>query len=169
MADILPDGIFKCIFFYEIIPIQISLKFVLKSPVDDKPAVVKVIAWHRPDDKPLPESMMAQLTDAYMLHLGEMSLEFLIRISCLVIPMLLLSVTVEWKTRGFVKYNMISYKGLVCVFYGSPIACFRLIREYLRTWTLPCGARRQIETEQYLNPSINRHLLQHKISFETTS
>ena len=70
MVDILPDGIFKCIFFYEIIPIQLSLKFVLKSPVDDKPALVMVIAWHRPGDKPLPEPMMAQLTDAYMPHLG---------------------------------------------------------------------------------------------------
>ena len=76
------------IFFYEIIPIQFSLKFVLKSPVDDKPALVKVIAWHRPGDKPLPEPMMAQLTDAYIPHLGEMSLEFLIRILCLVIPRL---------------------------------------------------------------------------------
>ena len=93
MVDILPDGIFNCIFFYEIIPIQFSLKCVLKSPVDDKPALVKVIAWHRPGDKPLP--MMAQLTNAYMPHLGDMSLEFLIQILCLVIPRLLLSVTVE--------------------------------------------------------------------------
>ena len=55
MAAILPDAIFKCIFFDENdrIPIQISLKFVLKSPIDNKPAMVQVMAWRRPGDEPL--------------------------------------------------------------------------------------------------------------------
>ena len=70
MAAILADDIFKCIFLNEndIIPIQISLKFVPRSPIDNKPALVQVMAWRRIGDKPLPEPMMAQFTDAYMRH-----------------------------------------------------------------------------------------------------
>ena len=70
MAAILADDIFKCIFFNEndIIPIQISLIFFPRSPIDNKPALVQVMAWRRIGDKPLPEPMMAQFTDAYMWH-----------------------------------------------------------------------------------------------------
>ena len=70
MATILADDIFNCIFLNEndIIPIQISLKFVPRSPIDNKPAVVQVMAWRRIGDKPLPEPMMGQFTDAYMRH-----------------------------------------------------------------------------------------------------
>ena len=70
MAAILADDIFKCIFFNEndIIPIQISLKFVPRSPIDNKPALVQVMVWCRIGDKPLPEPMMAQFIDAYMRH-----------------------------------------------------------------------------------------------------
>ena len=70
MADILADDMFKCIFVNENdrIPIQISLKFVPRSPIDNKPSMVEVMAWRRMGDKPLPEPMMAQLIDAYMWH-----------------------------------------------------------------------------------------------------
>ena len=46
MAAILADNIFKCIFLNENdrIPIQTSLKFVPRSPIDNKPALVQVIA-----------------------------------------------------------------------------------------------------------------------------
>ena len=47
---------------------QISLKFVPRSPIDNKPALVQVMAWRRTGDKPLPEPMMTQFTDAYMRH-----------------------------------------------------------------------------------------------------
>ena len=50
------------------IPIQISLKPVPGSPIDDKPALVQVMAWRRTGDKPLSEPMMPQFTDAYMRH-----------------------------------------------------------------------------------------------------
>ena len=75
MAAILADVIFKCIFLNENdrTLIQISLKFVPSSPVDNKPASVQVMAWRRTGDKPLPEPMLAQFTDAYMRHQGEMS------------------------------------------------------------------------------------------------
>ena len=61
MAAILADDTFKCIFLNEndIIPIQISLKFIPRIPFDNKPALVQVMAWRRIGDKPLPEPMMA--------------------------------------------------------------------------------------------------------------
>ena len=69
MAAILADN-FNCIFLNEKdrIPIQISLKFVPKSPIDNKPALAGVMAWHQADDKPLPQPMLTQFTDAYMRH-----------------------------------------------------------------------------------------------------
>ena len=67
MVAILADNIFKCIFLNENdrIPIQISLKFVPRSPIDNKPALIQVMAWRRPGDKPLPETMMTLFTYAY--------------------------------------------------------------------------------------------------------
>ena len=57
------DDIFKYIFFNENvwIPIQISLKFVPKGPINNIPALVQTMAWRRPGDKPLSEPMMARL------------------------------------------------------------------------------------------------------------
>ena len=46
--------------------IRISLKFVSKSPIDNISALVPVMAWHRTGDKPLPEPMLTQFTEAYM-------------------------------------------------------------------------------------------------------
>ena len=48
--------------------IQISLKFVGRSPIDNKPALVQVVAWCWTGYKPLPEPMMTQFTDTYMPH-----------------------------------------------------------------------------------------------------
>ena len=57
------DDIFKCIFFNENISIliQISLKFVPKGPFDKNAALVQIMAWRRPGDKPLSEPMMVSL------------------------------------------------------------------------------------------------------------
>ena len=80
MAAILADDIFKGIFLNkndnknDKIPIQISLKIVPRSPIDCKSVLVRVMAWRRTGDKPLPEPMKTQFTDAYMRHEGEMSL-----------------------------------------------------------------------------------------------
>ena len=75
MATIWADGIFNCIFFNENdrISIKISLKYVPRSPIDKKAALVQVMAWRRTGDKPLPGPMMTQFIDAYMRHEGEMS------------------------------------------------------------------------------------------------
>ena len=66
MATIIADNIFKYIFLNEIV--RISLKFVPKGPIDNKSALVQVMAWRRTGDKPLPEPMLTQFTDAYMRH-----------------------------------------------------------------------------------------------------
>ena len=64
------DDTFKCIFVNQnsCNLIQISLTFVLNGPIDDKPALVQVMAWHRTGDKPLHEPMLTQFTDAYTWH-----------------------------------------------------------------------------------------------------
>ena len=58
-----PDDILKCIFFDEnvLISIKISPKFVPKSPINNFPALVQIMAWHRSGDKPLSETMLAGL------------------------------------------------------------------------------------------------------------
>ena len=40
---------------------KILLKFVPKGPIDDIAALVHVMAWRRPGDKPLSEPMMVTL------------------------------------------------------------------------------------------------------------
>ena len=56
----LADDKFKCIFLNENvwIPIKISLKFVPKGSNNNNPALVQIMAWRRPGDKPLSEPMM---------------------------------------------------------------------------------------------------------------
>ena len=41
--------------------IKISLKFVPKGPINNIPALVQIMAWRRPGDKPLSEPMMVSL------------------------------------------------------------------------------------------------------------
>ena len=57
------DDIFKCIFLNEniLIPIKISLTFVPKGSINNIPALVQIMAWRRPGDKPLSEPMMVNL------------------------------------------------------------------------------------------------------------
>ena len=57
------DDTFKRIFLNENvwISIKISLKFVFKGPINYIPALVQIMAWRRPGDKPLSEPMMVTL------------------------------------------------------------------------------------------------------------
>ena len=70
MAAILSDDISKSIFLdeHDRIPIQISLKFVPRSPIDNKPEMVELMAWCQTGDEPLSEQILTQFTDAYMRH-----------------------------------------------------------------------------------------------------
>ena len=54
---------FKCIFLDENarISIKISLMFVLKGAINNIPALVQIMAWHQPDNKPLFEPKMVRL------------------------------------------------------------------------------------------------------------
>ena len=64
------DDIFGCIFVNEkcYILIKTLLKFVPYGPIDNKPTLVKIMAWRRIGDKPLSELMLSRFTDAYMRH-----------------------------------------------------------------------------------------------------
>ena len=59
------DDIFKCIFLNEniLILIEISLRFIPNGPISNIPALVQIMAWRQPSDKPLSESMLTQFTD----------------------------------------------------------------------------------------------------------
>ena len=57
------DDTFKRIFVYVNVKIliEISLKFVPKGPINNIPALVQIMAWRRPGDKPLSEPMLVCL------------------------------------------------------------------------------------------------------------
>ena len=56
-------AIFQWIFLNEItwISMKISLKFVPRGSINNIPALVHLMAWRRPGDKPLSEPMMVRL------------------------------------------------------------------------------------------------------------
>ena len=62
-GDHLPDDIFKWIFLnWNVwISIKISLNCVPRSPINNIPALVQIMTWRRPGDKPLSEPMMVSL------------------------------------------------------------------------------------------------------------
>ena len=57
------DDIFKCIILNEnvLIAIKISLKFVAKDPINNIPALIQIMPWRRPGDKPVSESMTVSI------------------------------------------------------------------------------------------------------------
>ena len=70
MAATLADDNFKCFFLNENNRVWnwFSLKCVPRSPIDNKPVLVQVMAWRQTGNKPLSEPMLTQFTDAYMRH-----------------------------------------------------------------------------------------------------
>ena len=70
MDAILAAEVFKRIFVNENIriPIQISLKLVSNDLIDNKSALVQVIARRRTGNRPLLKTMMTQFTDGYIRH-----------------------------------------------------------------------------------------------------
>ena len=59
----LPNNIFKCIFLNGNVWIltKISLRFVSMGPINNIPALVQIMSWRRPGDKPLSEPMLVRL------------------------------------------------------------------------------------------------------------
>ena len=74
-------NIFRYIFMNEnfCILMRISLKFVPKGPIDNKWALVQVMAWRRTGDNLLPEPMLTRFSDTYMWYKEEMSYLVLVR------------------------------------------------------------------------------------------
>ena len=70
MAAISLTNTFKSMFLIENIwiSIKISQKIVPKGLIDNKAALDKVMAWCRKGNRPLPETVLIQFTDAYMQH-----------------------------------------------------------------------------------------------------
>ena len=63
-----PDDISECIFSNDYIWIAIKiwlLKFAPEGPINI-PALLQIMAWRRPGDKPLSEPMMDQFIESYM-------------------------------------------------------------------------------------------------------
>ena len=58
-----PDSIFEYVFLDQNkwISIEISLQFVAKGSVNNIPALVQIMTWRRPGDKPLSETMIFTL------------------------------------------------------------------------------------------------------------
>ena len=54
------DDVLKCIFMNENvwISLKIPLKFVPRGPINNIPALVQIMAWRRPGDRPLSEPML---------------------------------------------------------------------------------------------------------------
>ena len=73
------DDIFKCILLNEsFFLFKIFLKFVPEGPSHTIPALVQIMAWRRPGDKPLSEPMMVNLlTHITSLGLNELMKHFL--------------------------------------------------------------------------------------------
>ena len=59
------DDTFKCVFLNEnvLIAIKNSWEFFPKGPINNIPALSKIMDWHLPGDKPLSEPMMVNFTD----------------------------------------------------------------------------------------------------------
>ena len=69
-----PDDIFKRIFLNENVWIllKISLKLVPKGPINNIPALVQIMAWRRPGNKPLSDAMLVSLLTHASLGLNEL-------------------------------------------------------------------------------------------------
>ena len=69
------DDIFICIFMNENawIPIMVSLKCVLKGPINFITALIKIMAWFWLGDKPISEPLRAYINDADMRNSASLS------------------------------------------------------------------------------------------------
>ena len=61
MDAILQTTFSNAFFLNVLIPIKTSLKVVPKGPINNIPAMVQIVAWRRPGDKPLSEPMIVSL------------------------------------------------------------------------------------------------------------
>ena len=120
------------------IPIWISLKFVLRSPVDNKPALVQVMAWCRRGAKPLPEPMLTN-NDIYAALGGDVLRE---SITCNQTPVAFITKFRAWISNyinGFlwdvITHPFPDFKGSLCKLgYESVITSHPFRWKYLTHW-----------------------------------
>ena len=65
------EGIFRCISMNEefcVLMKKISLKCVPRGPIDNNPALIKIMGWCQIGDEPLSELMLTRFTDIYVRH-----------------------------------------------------------------------------------------------------
>ena len=122
------DDIFNRIFLNENawIPIKISLKFVPKGPINDIPALVQIMAWHRPGAKPLSEPMMVIYWRIYA-SLGLNELRTWSECICCI---LLHFVQVIYPLCLFSFYPISFYKHLNCIvwYFDYVFVCARIFK-----------------------------------------
>ena len=114
------DDILKCIFLNENawILINISLKSIHKGQINNIPALVQIMPWRRPGDKPLSEPMMySLLTDIY----APLSLN-------------------GWTRWGFVAVTHICINAVGHHYCRQRLAAWPVPSHYLnQCWLLPIG------------------------------
>ena len=96
------------------ISIEFSLKFVSKGPINNIPALVQIMAWRRPGDKPLSEPVMVSLRT----HI------------CVTRP--------QWVTRPVITVPLLCYERIVfkmpsAFFQSDDRMCFSKLR-YICYW-----------------------------------
>ena len=112
------DDVFKYIFLNENVRIliKISLKFIPKSPINNIPALIQIMAWGRSGDKPLSEPMTVSL----MTHI------------CVTRP--------QWDNRcAYDRLNYYSVNGLLHIVHLN-----RLSLVWTRIWVVKRNLRENI-------------------------
>ena len=103
------DGIFTCIFLNKNIwiSIKISLKCVPKGPMNNKSALIQLMAWRRTGDMPLSEPMPTRFTAAYMRHQGSWVNKLIVSVTC---EFSILSTYFCYKVHISSPYNVFCYQ-----------------------------------------------------------
>ena len=106
------DDIFECIFLNENIwiPIIISLKFVPKGPINNIPAMVQIMAWRHPEDKPLSEPMVVSLPT----HICVARPQWVI-IICQLVWNLFFSDFIIAQTRNYMWVRLFYFSGILAI------------------------------------------------------
>ena len=103
----LADDIFNRIFLNKNgwISITILLNSIPKNPIDNKPALVQVMAWHRTGDKPLHEPVLTQFIDVYAAPRGDESKQHPKQIATFQLKMNISTMTIDKSWAKVYQWN----------------------------------------------------------------
>ena len=73
MAAITQTTLSNAFSWMKMLEFRLKFQLVPKGPLNNIAALVHIMAWRRPGDKPLSEPMMTLFNDAYMRHSASMS------------------------------------------------------------------------------------------------